>query len=59
MAKQHPRVIEINCPACEGKGHPVVKQSAGQGRRIYAPRCAACGGKGRIVKQSGDANGGA
>ncbi len=39
---------EINCPACDGTGFPLVPQPEQAGRKIYPAPCAQCFGKGRI-----------
>jgi DnaJ-class molecular chaperone len=46
------KIVEEECPACNGKGVlPLVKQ-AKPGRRIYPPRCTKCDGKGRRMKEA-------
>lgn len=41
-------VTEINCPACDGTGFPLVPQPQQAGRKIYPAPCPQCLGKGRI-----------
>jgi DnaJ-class molecular chaperone len=47
--KQHTKISEHTCSACNGTGFPKVKQPAQPGRRIYPVQCKACAGKGKIA----------
>jgi hypothetical protein len=35
MKRHKPEVTEVECPACEGTGFPVVKQPVQPGRKIF------------------------
>src|SRR5947199_14784 len=43
------KLIEGDCPSCNGTGLQTVKQPADTGRRIYPRRCENGGGKGRVA----------
>jgi DnaJ-class molecular chaperone len=48
MKRSKPKETEVECPACDGTGFPLVKQPKQPGRKIYPAPCKECFGKGRI-----------
>jgi DnaJ-class molecular chaperone len=44
-----PKIEEHICPACNGKGFPVVAQPLRPDRKIYPVKCKDCNGKGKIT----------
>lgn len=44
------KLIEYECPECNGTGFPKVPQPVQPGRKIYPAPCKNCGGKGRITE---------
>jgi DnaJ-class molecular chaperone len=52
MRQKAEKIKEHDCPACDGKGYPAVKQPEKPGLRIYPVQCKSCGGKGKVTDAS-------
>jgi DnaJ-class molecular chaperone len=52
MKRHKPEVTEVECPACEGTGFPVIKQPVQPGRKIFPAPCQHCFGKGKLPRNT-------